>query len=65
MVKKIKIAMQRWVSMVNECSLCDFLLYEYICGCFVNGLGIHGLAVIEALRRPTGIYWNYCVKHAM
>ncbi len=47
--------MQRWVSMVNVCSLCVCLLYVCICGCFVNGVCIHGLAVVEALWRPTGI----------
>ncbi len=27
-----------------------------ICGCFVNGVCIYGLGVVEALWRPIGIY---------
>ncbi len=42
--------MQRWVSTVIVCSLCVSLLYVCICGCFVNGVCIHGLAVVEAVR---------------
>ncbi len=26
--------------------------------CFVNGVCMYGVAVVEALWRPTGIYWN-------
>ncbi len=38
------IAMQRWVSTDNVC--------------FVNGGCMYGLAVVETLWKPTGIYWN-------
>ncbi len=37
------------------CAAFVCLLYVCICGCFVNGVCIHDLAVVEALWRPTGI----------
>ncbi len=42
------------VSTVNVCSHCVCLLYVCICGCFVNGVCIHGLAVVN-LRLSGGL----------
>ncbi len=60
------------VSTVNVCSIYVCVLgrvkaLHNICmyGCFVISVCMHGLAVVEALWRPTGIYWNQCVKHAL
>ncbi len=51
--------MQRWVSTVNVCSLCVYLLYVCICGCFVNGVCVHGLAVVEAHRDLLELLFNW------
>ncbi len=54
------------MSAVNVCSLCVCLLYICICECFVNGVCIHGLAVVEAcggLQGFTGI--SACAKYQL
>ncbi len=38
------------------------VIYEGMYGCFVNGVCLHGLAIVETLWRPTGTYRNYCVS---
>ncbi len=48
----IKIGMQRWVLTVHVCNYCVCLLGRVMSacmhGCFLNGVCMHGLTVVEA-----------------